>query len=210
MIEVETLQRQLAKDGWASATGTLDDVRLAVAMDAIRRPTNVVATHRVLVPYTREKAPPKSLSNVYGLGAQPLHSDGAHLLNPPAVIVLWARDPSTTPTRIWPVFAHQRPHALRWGMFTVRGNHGSFLSPVREGARMRFDPVCMSPADHHARDARDYLEDARSEAFAFEWAEPNQLLFIDNRRALHARDAVSDTATRNVERLALRIEKTHD
>ena len=159
---------------------------------------------QVLRPYTADAAPTHSLSALYGLDAQPLHTDGAHFRVPPDVIVLCATEPNNTPTLVWSN-THQgvttwHPEFAQQGIFTVRNGRESFLASAASGARLRFDPVCMSPADEYARQTASYLSGL--ESIAHEWTQPNMALVIDNRLCLHARAKVAaGDERRQLERL---------
>lgn len=200
-----TVRSDLELKGWSRQNGTLDDVRLAVSLDGRLRAARAMSSDaRVLVPYEADKAPRRSLSAVYGLGEQPLHSDGAHLRVVPDVVLLHSAAPTPTSTVIWtpkPRGADALPAAAANGVFTVRGNGESFLATARDRNGLRFDPVVMSPGDAFARETIAYLDAARPRSEVHLWDEPDLLLFIDNRRALHARDEVLDAETRRISRI---------
>jgi hypothetical protein len=201
---------EISKSGSFSTNGTLDQVRrAAVVMGLAERRMKSDGSGNVMRPMESDKAPARSLSAVFGLGRQPLHTDGAHLPDPPDIIVLYAEKPTPTPTSVWFLADGGRklPECVRHGVFTVRGNGRSFLATAYSGERFRVDPVCMSPADQHARQATEYFDAQRDLAKLHEWDSPHQLLFIDNRHALHGREAVvDDVKSRVIERLALRAE----
>jgi alpha-ketoglutarate-dependent taurine dioxygenase len=205
-IDLAAVRAELTATGYAVTNGTLTQIERAIQLENALFRANSTEQKRAakrLRPYTVEEAPPRSLSAVYGLGAQPLHTDGAHLLNPPDVIVLYAEAPTSTGTLVNRP-AYNVPEAVREGIFTVRGNGMSFLTTAYEGYKFRFDPVTMSPGDALARDAVKWFEDQRQNSLLHTWDQEHQLLFIDNRRALHAREAVTDDAdTRVLGRLSL-------
>ncbi|NCT91957.1 hypothetical protein GXB85_13500 [Cellulomonas sp. APG4] len=145
-----------------------------------------------LRPTTADTAQPASLSAQVGLGEQPLHTDGAHLRQPPDYIILWCTDVSATPTRLW------RPHIAklltspdRNGVFLVHSGSETWLAPALDGAALRFDPGCMTPADASARRLSSALQ-APPEGDVQEvlWDSPGKVLVIRNRRVLHGRAAV--------------------
>jgi hypothetical protein len=211
-VDIADVRTKLGTRGWALATGTLDDVKAAIKWERTmalysRSTTRKVKTSQ-LRPYTAEAAPPRSLSAVYGLSAQPLHTDGAHLLEPPHILVLHSAKPTPTGTALWKPGmgggSRLLPEAVSEGVFTVRGNGVSFLASAHQDFVFRFDPVVMSPGDAMAKEAVAYFEKQRIKAFVHEWQEENQLLFIDNRRMLHAREAVEeDAGSRELARLDL-------
>lgn len=73
----------------------------------------------------------------------------------------------------------------------VRSGRDTFLSAARSAEGFRYDPCCMTPCDQRAREAVLYFESQASQAHRHEWTEPDQVLVINNKRALHARTAVS-------------------
>jgi hypothetical protein len=205
MLSIAAVRSELESKGWSRQSGTLEELRRAASLDGLISASNGTSSNeRVLVPYDTAKAPRLSLSAVYGLGKQPLHSDGAHLREQPDVIVLHSAMPTPTSTVVWtPHYrgADALPAAASVGIFTVRGNGESFLATARNQAGLRFDPVVMSPGDWYARETVEYLDAARARATTHLWDEPDLLLFIDNRRSLHARDEVLDPDTRSITRV---------
>lgn len=203
MIDMPVVRSELNSQGWSRQLGTLEALRLAVSFDGVFRSLSERSREKTLVPYETGKAPLRSLSAVYGLDKQPLHTDGAHLPLPPDVIVLHSALPTLTSTVIWSPLTPGRealPSAARNGIFTVRGNGESFLAAVSDHRGLRFDPVVMSPADAFARETVLFLEAERPRALVHSWDATDLLLFINNRRALHARDEVRDAETRSITR----------
>lgn len=189
--------------GFAAAGGTLEDVRRIFSFDESWQVRDGEGRND-LRPLSQAQAPPRSLSATYGLGAQPLHTDGAHLASPPDIIVLHAAEATPTATVVWRPSLNDLPLGVTWGLFTVRARGHSSLGPAWDGQRFVYDPGCMSPADHLAKEAATFFDANRAAATVHEWTAADQLLFIDNRRALHARNAVIDPE-RRVSRLALNI-----
>ncbi len=196
--ELERLAEAAQSDGWASISGADVEIfrRDAQALGwreiPMRRGDPGVA---VLRPVTREAARPRSLSAVHGLGAQPLHTDGAHLFEPPDLVLLASQDSSPTPTLLWHTRKpgrRQAPHqALQHGIFLVHNRQDSFFTPAVIGGVHRFDPVCMSPCDSRAHTAAAYFAEQLEHAEQHNWS-GSQVLLIDNRHVLHARAAVAD------------------
>lgn len=199
------------RNGWASAPGTLSDVtQHASKMGLIQVPNRRGETPvSVLRPTTEESAHPSSLSARYGLGAQPLHTDGAHHLAPPDVLVFVAEKPNATPTWLRSVVRVAGSRApwpdLKGGMFLVGTGPTSFFAPAWDDTRgLRFDPGCMTPCDSRARVAAAFLADA-GEAVPHNWSEERHVLVVDNTRALHGRGAVAeDDEDRELIRIAYR------
>lgn len=205
MVNMATVRSDLEAQGWSRQKGTLEDLRRAASRDGLLSAARRTSSNeRVLVPYEAAKAPRRSLSAAYGMGQQPLHSDGAHLRTPPDVVVLHSAAPTPTSTVVWtPAFRNDIALFIvaGEGIFTVRGNGESFLAVAHDRNGLRLDPVVMSPGDAFARETVAYVEAARPRAHVHSWDEPDLLLFIDNRRALHARNEVLDPDTRSITRI---------
>lgn len=209
-IDLNEIEKELSSQGFAVRVGDLHSVNYASIRQRKWKPApqKSGATISTLRPMNQEQAPARTLSAVHGLDAQPLHTDGAHLRKMPDVIVLYAADPTPTGTTIWKL-SREYPSAIWNGVFTVRGNEGGFLAHAYANQRLRFDPGCMFPADQLAKEAKRFLEDAREGAHTHSWNVGKTLLFIDNRKALHGREAVADIVdaeTRAVERAAYYLE----
>lgn len=192
------------KYGWAIHAGSLEEVRakarrLGWQEVSTRRGDRPVAELRPTAP---EHAHARSLSATYGLGAQPLHTDGAHLLEPPDLVVLCADQSNGTPTLLWSSFSKlSNPRYPRIGhsdyldngMFLVNGAGRPFLAPAHDSSMgWRYDPGCMTACDQRARQVDSFFREASSDAYRHEWSKAGQVLFIDNQRALHARSAISE------------------
>lgn len=212
MGDFESLVARAKEEDWASGSGDLDSIqRHAVSLGwtevAIRRGDATVSVLRAVEANT---AHPKSLSAAYGLGQQPLHTDGAHLPDPPDFVVLISKNPSATPTRLWSAssFLRKRPtlgliDALRHGMFLVLNGSESFYAPTLSAAWFRYDPGCMTACDARARDVEEFFASQLPEAATHEWSRADQVLLLNNRRTLHARSAVSkDDLDRELIRVA--------
>jgi hypothetical protein len=121
------------------------------------------------------------------------------MFRPPDVVILVSEKTSGTPTNLWRIqrFGTNQPlDSLCNGLFVVGSGRFAFLSPALEetahGRKLRFDPTIMVPADARAHEAAEHLRDARAAAHAFQWAEPDSILVIDNRSVLHGRAALVD------------------
>ncbi|MGW0323950.1 hypothetical protein [Nocardia sp. NPDC003183] len=182
------------KQGWATWVGAIEDLVAASTILAWEEVPNRRGEENLseLRPVTAQQAPSRSLSAVYGLGAQPLHTDGAHLRQPPDVVILAAPQPNSTPTKLW---KPQYPcEEFEHGLFTVDAGTDTFLATAYdvEVGRWRYDPGCMRPADERAHTAIQTMNRAFDGSVTFEWSLPNQVLLIDNRAVLHARSEVAD------------------
>ena len=217
MADLEALRSGDARaKGWATGSGDVESIRKQAAslgwIDVAPRRGDTTVS--MLRPVTESAAHPNSLSGVYGLGQQPLHTDGAHLPVPPDVLVFICDRPSATSTRLWrpPRVPAGRPpgltapsSALSHGMFLVRNGRDSFYAPVLSGSGYRYDPGCMTPCDARARKVQEHFEQQLSRASAHEWSAAGQVLVVDNRRTLHARSAVAEgDLDRELTRIAFR------
>jgi hypothetical protein len=211
MLELETLFEETQRNGWAA--GAMSVVALRNQMEKlrwkgvpIRRSEEFFASLR---PTATEDAPTASLSAIYGLGNQPLHTDGAHLENPPNIVILTSELPNATPTRLWTLApGNKLPredfpfHAFGNGVFLVTGQGQNFFSPCLVGGNLRFDPGCMKACDERALQVVSYLNAAQSESVEHDWATKKGILMIDNQKTLHSRAAVH---TGDLEREIIRV-----
>jgi hypothetical protein len=205
------------RDGWASGSGDVESVRAEAAVLGWAEVATRLGDPPVSVLTPTEASAPRSrsLSAQYGLGQQPLHTDGAHLANPPDVMVLVSSHPSPTATLVWvapvqisvgPGSVELRVDAFMHGMFVVHSGRDSFYAPAWSGGRVRFDPGCMTACDARTREVQEYLAAQLPVAAVVPWARAGQVLVIDNRQALHARAAVAaGDEDRELTRVGFRI-----
>lgn len=210
---LESLVKQAARDGWAVARTTVEQVRRsATSLGWVEVPTRRgdpgVATLRPTAP---DRAHPKSLSVTYGKGAQPLHTDGAHLAEPPDVVVLKCVGTSTVATLLWrapgSVFLNL-PSYVSHGVFLIGSGPDTFFDVAADMRRLRYDPGCMTPGDARARQAVQYFTKAAESAVEHRWTDPETILVIDNRIAMHARADATGEPDREIQRVAFRVKGT--
>lgn len=210
---MEALIAEAQKVGWASAKGSLAQIRsdarmLGLTEVPVRRGGPPVTTLR---PLSRAEAPANSLSAQYGTGVQPLHTDGAHLPQPPDLVFLVCERASVTHTLLWRPrrIEHQtvvtEPECARHGIFLVHSGGDSFFSPAYANARFRYDPGCMTPCDARARETVRHFEAAAKRATEHRWEHADTVLIIDNRRTLHARASAANEPQREIQRVAYRL-----
>lgn len=194
--------------GWATCEIPLDAVRRLVQWQA-----NGVLTRRdgpaisILRPQTPEQAHPRSLSAKYGLGALPLHTDGAHLPRPPDLTLLEAPVQTDVPTLLFDLRTARMPdeveHALTTGVFSVGIGAASFYAHVLDQCgEVRYDPGCMFAVDPTARAVAAWLTNATRSATDHHW-QPGETLVIANRRCLHGRPQASASPNRTLRRLMI-------
>jgi len=204
-LSLDSLLARAKKDGWATGHGTVPQVvadahRLGLVEVPVRKGDPPVTKLR---PVSKENARPNSLSSRYGKGNQPLHTDGAHLIDPPDFVVLLCNGVSDTPTFL----AKPKLHGIDYtahGVFLVVNGRDSFFSTAWSGTRLRYDPGCMTPCDARARKAAEQLKALRKAAHEHSWEEPGLVLVIDNKLTLHARGQVPEDEDRVIERVGLR------
>ncbi|WP_156511275.1 TauD/TfdA family dioxygenase [Nocardia nova] len=158
----------------------------------------------ILRPTSPQAAKPRSLSATTGLGAQPMHTDGAHFRVPPDIVLLYAEHPSTTPTMLLRNPLRDSPtYDGTAGVFLVNGGDDRFLATAYDyGHGLRFDSGCMTPQDQRARQIARVIADAEARAEEHIWSQPNAVLIIDNTAVLHGRAAV---ATGDEDRALVRV-----
>jgi hypothetical protein len=208
-LQLSQLAAEADSSGWSSTEGTIWELRHQARLAGwsevpIRQGEAAVTT---LKPTTQEEARPRSMSASVGMGQQPLHTDGAHLTQPPDYVALVGESTSETPTLVWKfVMPAHLSESFHHGMFAVNTGRSGFIELAVRGSGLRFDPEVMRPLDGMAKRVRDYLLEASSQAKRFEWDRPGLLLLISNRYALHARASVAPgDESRALERVAFRI-----
>ena len=216
----QLLKQANAGPGWATGTlprpnQTLIDsalVQLKWRPTSTRRGDPPVSTLR---PVSKERARPNSISATVGLGQQPLHTDGAHLLQVPDLVLLISSEPNSTPTRIGRVrrtsttetTAGRLLPGLRDGIFLVNSGPRSFLAAAYSSEGLRYDPGCMTPCDQQAAELAGLLSREEHVTEEVPWTEENQVVLIQNRRILHGRAAVTDADhDRELQRIAICVE----
>ncbi len=162
-----------------------------------------------LRPLDTAAAKPNSLSSRYGMGVQPLHTDGAHLPEPPDFVLLMMEETSQVPTLLWKakIIDYQRLSYLdlQHGVFLVNNGGESFFRTAASGLDLCYDPGCMDPCDERSRRAAAFFADAAKSAVEHHWDEPGKVLLINNRRVLHARAAAESEPDREITRIAFSV-----
>lgn len=215
-FDLKVLRTSARKDGWAAGNASLPHVLYMAGLLGWRevkaRRTDPPITN--LRPVDQQQANPRSLSATYGRGAQPLHTDGAYLPNPPDVVVLIAEKPNDTPTLLWnsrsPSPRTQPWQAISHGVFLINNGRDSFYATAQPSAlALRYDPGCMIPCDQRARVAAEFFASAQDEAFAHHWTTRDGVLVIDNTVTLHARAEAAEDDTRVLKRIMFDTSESH-
>ena len=211
---LEALAEAARRRGWAVGSGAIGQVQaegrsLGWTEVPARKGDPPVTTLR---PVGRSQARPNSMSSQYGLDAQPLHTDGAHLTRPPDVVVLISETTNSTPTRLWRPwlkgpFSPGIPERARHGIFLVQSGKDSFFSAAYSPEGFRYDPGCMTPCDARARETVTFFRDAAEEAADHVWDQPGMMLVIDNRHTLHGRASAVDDPQRELQRVSFHVKR---
>jgi alpha-ketoglutarate-dependent taurine dioxygenase len=210
------LEAAARQHGWATGTGSVAEVRTAARRLGWEEVATRAGEHTVveLRPIDRRQAPPHSLSATYGFEVQPLHTDGAHLANPPDLVILCAVRPNETSTLLWTLLSDGTPRPGGWndlahGVFLVQNGRDSFFTTAGLTVGLRYDPGCMLACDERARNIAQFFKEVVRNAHHYQWAIAHQALVIDNSQTLHARAALRDEdRSRLLHRIAFRTRKT--
>lgn len=166
---------------------------------------NPVSTLRPTEP---NKAPTRSLSAIHGSGRFPLHTDGAHMDEPPDIIILESENPTTVATRLLSfdtlVPDMKTRQSFAHGIFCVLRGKASFYTSAYTMRRLRYDAGCMKPCDQRSRSVSERVAQLESQAVQMNLTGKGSSLVIDNRLVLHGREDASDEWDREVRRLMLR------
>lgn len=214
MDQLRTALGEATKSGWAVGSASLDELKRE-GQWFLHWTTHATRGHPEgadeLRPVAKDEARSASLSALHGDGEQPLHTDGAHLIQPGKWLLLVSADVSSVPTLFWPYNAAEISapvrDAMQEGLFTVVSGARSFLTPARSLGMLRFDPGCMRPSDSRASMADGFLSTRRNAAQEHVWDEPNRFLLLNNHRVLHARGDASAEPGRLLHRINFDIPK---
>lgn len=159
----------------------------------------VKVTYNELRVVQRDEALPGSMSSLTGAGAQPMHTDGAFMPEPPRYLVFYCFNQGTagrtTRVSVLDPFKTRTPlpawlRDMSWiALPNARtGFHCPVIDSVGNVERVRYDPLCMKALRGCGGKMADVLPALEGSAIAstIEW-EPRSLLVLDNWRCLHAR-----------------------
>jgi alpha-ketoglutarate-dependent taurine dioxygenase len=148
-------------------------------------------------PTPSREAPRNTLSEMYGLGQFPLHTDAAYWEAPPRFILFYCIHPGSgqrptvlVDTRQWRLARPER-RALQNEVWVIHRTHKPFLCThsIADGhGGFRVDYECMRPAVRDCTSASKVVASAIAitPKTHVEW-QPGDLVVIDNRRMLHGR-----------------------
>ena len=207
---IQQALKDAEKCGWSECP-----VPLAKALEVIGERAEVIPSRLgdppvgLLKATYRVEARRLSLSGRFGRGVFPLHTDGAHLPDPPDAVLLEFRQPTPlAPTLLFTPRLDELPsvvgHALQQGVFDTGVGRATFLAHAVTEQRLRFDPVIMAPRDALARLVTRFFDECIAYSIKYRSREPGMTLIIDNRRTLHGRAAVPDGISREADRAMIR------
>jgi Taurine catabolism dioxygenase TauD, TfdA family len=202
LLDIDNLAAPVLRNGWIKSTVTEIGHGIRTAPETIARrlgdPVKGRAGEMIesLKPTVQAGANAKSLSVVHGVGSFPMHTDGAHQLQPPRYVVLVCASPGKSPVpttlirfRDLQVSASERSQ-LEATPFLVRNGRRSFYSTICSRSRpfIRFDPGCMIPQGFESEASiRLIAHRAREVGFTLVYWRAGDVLVIDNWTVLHGR-----------------------
>ncbi len=114
----------------------------------------------------------------------------------------------TAPTLLWrapgSVFLNLPTYASHGVVLIGRGLE-TFFDVAADMRRMRYDPGCMTPGDARARQTVQYFTKAAESVVEHRWTDPETILVIDYRIAMHARADATGEPDREIQRNAFRV-----
>jgi hypothetical protein len=202
LTDKDNLAARVLRDGWFKSTVTEMGHNMHSAPETIARRLGNPVTGRAgrkiepLIPTEQARANAKSLSVAHGLGSFPIHTDGAHRLQPPRFVVLVCASPGTSPVgttliRFWDLeFTASERTRLEAAPFLVRNGRRSFYSTICSASRMfiRYDAGCMVPQGSESEASAKLIAHRASEVglTPVHWR-TGGVLVIDNWNVLHGR-----------------------
>ena len=166
----------------------------------------------MLAPTRPEHSKANSLSERHGLGAFPLHVDGAHRPRPPRFLVLGCASAGASPIpTLVSAFDDLKLDAVdlrrcATAIFVIRNGRRSFYSTITDLGQpfVRFDAGCMKAVSAEARVLSDKIT-SRSDHVAptrIDW-QTGEIVILDNWRVLHGRGA--SPSAPSLDRLIFRV-----
>jgi hypothetical protein len=202
LADKDNLAGRVLRCGWFKSTVTEMGHDMHAAPETIAKLFGNPVTGRAgqkiepLIPTEQARANAKSLSVAHGLGSFPMHTDGAHQLQPPRFVVLVCASPGTSPVpttlirfRDLKVTASERTR-LEAAPFLVRNGRRSFYSTICSRSRrfIRFDAGCMMPQGSESESSVKLIAHRASEVgFTLVNWRTGDVLVIDNWTVLHGR-----------------------
>jgi Taurine catabolism dioxygenase TauD, TfdA family len=202
LTDKDNLAARVPRDGWfkSTVTGMGLDMHSApeTVAERLGNPVSGRAGRKIepLIPTKQGAANTNSLSVVHGVGSFPIHTDGAHRIQPPRFVVLVCASPGTSPVPTTLIrfrdlkFTASERTRLEAAPFLVRNGRRSFYSTICSPSRMfiRFDAGCMMPQGPQSEaSARLIAHRANEIGFTLVHWRTGDVLVIDNWTVLHGR-----------------------
>lgn len=182
---------ELRERGWATLARTSAGPRPA---DVLARLDATRITGRAIQATTVRSARPNTLSERYGLGEFPLHTDCADTDEPPRYVLLSSTLKRKAATLV--MDARRLPGALSLGgqaLFHVaerrRRHYARFLRERPAGQLVRYNAATHTPANEAAREVVAALARSAGAVERIDWTQ-DRAAIIDNWVCLHGREPV--------------------
>ncbi len=172
------------------------------------------SSEEVIQPCAIANAHPRSLSERYGLGPLPFHTELSHRTKPCRYLLLGCIDAGSPAAATmlldwWNLgFSQQELDLIETTPVLVRTGRRSFYSTILApgGTFLRYDPGCIEAVDARGRNALRVVEDriagAASKVEAHHWRR-GDILIIDNWRVLHGRSPSDQGSGRLLARILI-------
>ena len=210
---METLQKSrsithapTSLDAWAEFCFDVDQCPIQMALISYPFLRGLRITDpEPLVPRTSVEARPNSLSRQIGRGYQPPHTDGAHLTNPPAYVMLWALEasPDQAGTHIrkfdFELLDDGFFENIRGSVWSVKTrsdsyHYSKFWHPKNQ---IRWDSACFKRCANGGMSPWEVDEGlAKLPAKRISW-DARTALIINNKTVLHGRENASGGENNN-------------
>ncbi|WP_338834581.1 TauD/TfdA family dioxygenase [Bradyrhizobium septentrionale] len=201
-MDTNNLADRVVRNGWFKSSVTEMGHDMHTAPENIAKllgnPITGRAGKRIepLAPTKQVSANAKSLSVVHGLGSFPIHTDGAHRLQPPRFVVLVCTSPGTSPVPTTLIrfrdlqISESERERLEVAPFLVRNGRRSFYSTICSPSRtfIRFDAGCMMPQGAESEASASLIAHRADEiGFTLVHWRTGDVLVLDNWNVLHGR-----------------------
>jgi hypothetical protein len=186
---LEQFRVRLKREGFVAFSRT-DNERLSIRK--IRDYLGCTVSHYSFLKSRTATRQQNSLSDVYGIGEFPPHSDGAHLVSPPDYLIMRGSRNRKAQTLLWPAVKLLEvlgENAIDAEFSVKRGGRtfsARFCAFAADGLRLRFNHDTMKPKNQSAADIHSWLRKPDVRPIVIDW-EKTSLLVVDNQTVLHGR-----------------------
>lgn len=206
--------KELQQNGWIEIKNNLSDDELISFAHTIGKillhPNGIIID--TLTPKKTEDAIKNTFSNLYGHNKFPLHTDTAFWTIPARYVIMSSSDitqTSTTVISVHDIYKHFEEFeikSLNQAIYLVKANNKTFYTKLKQSFKdeicFRYDSCTMKPFNSHARkiDEKLNLTLQSIETNKVLW-DSNKVVVIDNWKALHGRESISDSINRKIKRI---------